>query len=138
MTDEELADLLEAALARRTDRVAQAALGLVPPDVRARVVALQEDLAKLALAEPAAAASPSLRARLLATVRGKTSRRALLVVDMINDHLTPGRILEVARARDIVPALAARIARARAESTPIVYVLDRHDPNDADLEDWGE
>ena len=138
MTDEELADLLEAALARRTDRVAQAALGLVPPEVARAVVALQEDLAKLALTEPAAAADPSVRARLLATVRAKKTRRALLVVDMINDHLTPGRILEVPRAREIVPALAARIARARAESTPIVYVLDRHDPDDTDLEDWGE
>ncbi|HEY1959771.1 MAG TPA: isochorismatase family cysteine hydrolase [Polyangiaceae bacterium] len=138
MTDEELADLLEAALARRTDRVAQAALRLMPAEVRAEVVALQEDLAKLALAEPAAAADPSVRARLLATVRSKQTRRALVIVDMINDHLTPGRILEVPRARDIVPALAARIARARAEATPIVYVLDSHDPNDPDLEDWGE
>src|SRR6185312_9336810 len=110
----------------------------MPAEVRREVVALQEELAKLALAEPAAAADPSVRARLLATVRAKKTRRALLVVDMINDHLTPGRILEVPRARDIVPALAARIARARAESTPVVYVLDRHDPDDADLEDWGE
>lgn len=138
MTDEELADLLEAALARRTDRVAQAALGFMPAEVRGEVVALQEELAKLALAEPAAAADPSVRARLLATLRAKKTRRALLVVDMINDHLTPGRILEVPRARDIVPALAARIARARAESTPVVYVLDRHDADDTDLEDWGE
>ena len=138
MTDEELADLLEQALARRTDRVAQAALGLFPPGVRENVVALQEDLAKLALAEPAAAADPSVRARLLATVRARKPRKALLVVDMINDHLTPGRILEVPRARDIVPALAARIARARAEGTPVVYVLDRHEPGDTDLEDWGE
>lgn len=138
MTDEELADLLEVALARRTDRVAQAALALLPEDVRKKVVALQEDLASLPLAEPAASPDASVRERLLATVRSKKARKALLVVDMINDHLTPGKILEVPRAREIVPALAARIAQARRDGTPVVYVLDRHEPGDTDLDDWGE
>jgi nicotinamidase/pyrazinamidase len=71
-------------------------------------------------------------------VRARKPRRALLVVDMINDHLAPGRILEVPRAREIVPALAARIAEARNAGVPIVYVLDQHDPSDIDLDDWGE
>jgi len=111
---------------------------LMPEGVREAVVALQEDVAALALSEPAAAADPAVRARLLATVRARAARRAVLVVDMINDHLTPGRVLEVPRARRIVPALAARLAQARRDGTPVVYVLDRHDPGDTDLEDWGE
>ncbi len=138
MTDDELAALLEFALAKRPDRVAAAALGLLPESTQAEVVRLQEKLAALALTEPEAAPGASLRARILETVRGRKTKRALLVVDMINDHLTPGSILEVPRAREIVDALAARLAAARAEGVPIVYVLDRHDPDDPDLEDWGE
>jgi nicotinamidase-related amidase len=76
---------------------------------------------------------------LLASVRAaRKIKKALVVVDMINDHLTPGSILEVPRARHIVTALAARIEKARADGVPVVYVLDRHDPNDSDLEDWGD
>jgi nicotinamidase/pyrazinamidase len=131
-------ELLEVVLARRPDRVAEAALALLPEDVRREVIAVQEELGAVALAEPAAAPASEIRVRLLETLRkARAPRRALVVVDMINDHLTPGRILEVPRARDIVPALVERIAAARREGTPIVYVLDRHDPTDSDLEDWG-
>jgi nicotinamidase-related amidase len=48
--------------------------------------------------------------------------------------------LEVPRARAIVPALQRRLDEARAASTPIVYVVDEHDPSDQDLdgiEGWG-
>jgi nicotinamidase-related amidase len=139
MTDEELADLIEVALARRPDRVAQAALGFLPPDERRKVVELQEQLARLAHGLPPETPPAKLRERLLATVRaGRKARKAVLVVDMINDHLTPGRILEVPRARDIVPALIARLDEARKSGTPVVYVLDQHDPTDSDLDDWGE
>jgi nicotinamidase-related amidase len=61
----------------------------------------------------------------------------MLVVDMQNDHLTRGRPLEVPRARDIVPALVARLDLARREGIPIVYVLDEHEPDDSDLDIWG-
>jgi nicotinamidase/pyrazinamidase len=139
MTDEELADLIEVALARRPDRVTQAALGLLAPADRKKVVELQEQLARLAHALPPEAPPAALRARLLASIRStRKARKALLVVDMINDHLTPGRILEVPRAREIVPALAARIAEAHRSGTPVVYILDQHDPTDSDLDDWGE
>ncbi len=139
MTDEELADLIEVALVRRPDRVARVALGLLPPAQRKQVVELQEQLAQLAHALPPAPPPAKVRERLLATVRaGRKARKALLVVDMINDHLMPGRILEVPRARDIVPAMIARLEEARRSGTPIVYVLDQHDPTDSDLDDWGE
>ena len=137
LRDMTLDEILEVVLARRPDRVAQAALELLPEEARREVVAAQEQLAALALTEPAASPNPAVRARILETLRHARPRRALLVVDMINDHLTPGRILEVPRARDIVPALAERIAAARKAKTPIVYVLDRHAPDDSDLDDWG-
>lgn len=139
MTDEELANLLEVALARRPDRVAQAAYTLLPDEAKPLIGPVQDDLAALALVEPAAAPPATLRERILATVRStRKPRRVLLVVDMINDHLVPGRILEVPRARGIVPALAKRLADARRDGVPVVYVVDQHDPTDSDLDDWGE
>jgi nicotinamidase-related amidase len=55
---------------------------------------------------------------------------------MIVDHLTPGRPLEVPRARDIIPRVARRIEEARAVGTPIVYILDQHTPDDPELDEW--
>jgi nicotinamidase/pyrazinamidase len=137
MTEEELASLLEFVLARRPDRVAQAALGTLTPELRSVAVELAEAMSSLAWSEAAEAPSAELRKRILATVAARKPRKALLVVDMINDHLTPGRPLEVPRAREIVPALQERLAAARKEGTPIVYVLDQHDPSDTDLDVWG-
>jgi nicotinamidase-related amidase len=44
--------------------------------------------------------------------------------------------VEVPRARDIVPALAARLDAARAGGIPVVYVVDRHESDDPDFEAW--
>jgi nicotinamidase-related amidase len=65
-------------------------------------------------------------------------RRALLVIDMIHDHLDPGALLEVPRARSVVPALKERLLAARERGIPIVYVVDEHDPDDPDLSLWGD
>ena len=135
----DLDELLEIVLTPRQDRVAEAALTLLPEDLRHQTVAVQEDIAILALAEPAALPNDAVRERLLRTVQDTPApRRALLVVDMIHDHLVPGRILEVPRAREIVPALAQRIEAARKQGVPVVYVCDQHEPDDTDLDDWGE
>jgi nicotinamidase-related amidase len=56
---------------------------------------------------------------------------------MQNDHLAAGGPLEVPRARNIVPALAARLEAARREGVPIVYVVDQHEADDSDLDSWG-
>ena len=76
MTDEELADLIEVALARRPDRVAQLALGLAPEALRAQVVDAQEVLATLALeAAERDAARRAARADLGDAARAKTEER---------------------------------------------------------------
>jgi nicotinamidase-related amidase len=117
----------------------------IPPEVALReLAAVNEALAALAhdpqLVDKNALPSAGLRDRILKTLSSKSQtkpiRRALLVIDMLNDHLTPGRPLEVPRARAIIPALEARIEAARKESTPIVYVCDQHEPNDSDMEEW--
>jgi nicotinamidase-related amidase len=94
-------------------------------------------LASLAVALPEAPQAPALRDRILHTLTHRARpRAALLVIDMLNDHLTPGSSMEVPRARDIVPALAERISLARTAGIPIVYVVDSHDPDDPDLDEW--
>jgi nicotinamidase/pyrazinamidase len=117
----------------------------IPPDVAAREVAMvNEALAAFALSpdfvDTNARPSAGLRDRILKTLSTRTktepNRRALLVIDMLNDHLTPGRPLEVPRARAIIPALEARIQAARKASMPIVYICDQHEPNDTDMEEW--
>jgi nicotinamidase/pyrazinamidase len=141
MSDETaLADLLEFVLSGRPERLADLATAQMPASQRADLGAVTDAIAALGLALEPVAPDPALRARILASVRERSerpSRSALVVCDMINDHLTPGRTLEVPRARDIVAALASRIGAARAAGTPVVYVLDRHQPGDPELDEWG-
>jgi nicotinamidase-related amidase len=129
--------LLAMLLARAPDRIVDATAAPFPQD-QAELRELRESLADLAHAAEPVAPPARLRERLLATkpqVR-RPKRPVLLVLDMLVDHLTPGRPIEVPRARDIVPALKARIAKARAKGTPIIYVCDSHEPDDPDLRTW--
>ena len=98
---------------------------------------IADTLAALALALPAEPLQDGLRERIAASLRGvRKARSAVLVIDMLNDHLTPGLPLEVARARAIVPALVSRLDAARAGGVPVVYIVDQHEPGDPELEVW--
>jgi nicotinamidase-related amidase len=140
MSDETaLAELLEFVLAGRPERLTDLAVSQMPPEQQAAVRLVAETVAALGLAQPGVAPAASSRDRVLASLAQRLARRprrALLVCDMIRDHLTPGKPLEVPRARDIVPALAARIDQARSAGEPVVYVLDRHEPGDPELDEW--
>jgi nicotinamidase-related amidase len=135
-----LPDWVEFLLQGRPDRVTAAMLAGESPEVRRVAREAQEGLAAMALALEPVAPSAALRDRILASVgdrlRIAQKRTALLVIDMLNDHLTPGGSLEVPRARDVVPALRARLEAARAAGVPVVYVCDEHDPDDPDLDEW--
>lgn len=135
--EEQLADLAGFALAGRPERVEDGILMLAPATVREGVRSIRETLATLALVEAPVPPPPALKARIIATLAKRTPRRAVVVIDMINDHLTPGVLLEVPRARVIVPALRARLDAARAAGIPVVYVVDEHEPDDPDLDAWG-
>jgi nicotinamidase-related amidase len=119
------------------ERVLSAASAASPEDTQ-DLRNMRESLALYALASPPVEPSPALRARLLgARPRPRRPKKPVLaVLDMIQDHLTPGRPLEVPRARDIVPALQARIREARQHGIPIVYICDTHPPDDPDFKDW--
>lgn len=129
--------LLELLLSGAPDRVVDGLAALHPADA-ADLAQVREDFADLALAAPAATPSAALRARLLAgSPRPRRPvRPVLLVLDMINDYLTPGGPLEVPRARNVVAALADRLRQARMKGVPVVYVCDTHPPDDPDFRDW--
>lgn len=135
--DEQLADLAAFVLAGRPEKVEDGVLMMVPPEFRAAVRDTREVLAVLGRAEEPAAPPAELRAKLLESLARRTARRALVIIDMINDHLAPGSLLEVPRARAVVPALKKRIEEARAAGVPIVYVVDEHEADDPDLDAWG-
>lgn len=109
------------------------------PGVKAAIDADLEALASLGLALTPVAPPPSLRDRIAKAIEATPSssrRAALLIVDMLRDHLEPGSVLEVPRARDIVPAVKQRIAQARREGEPVVYLVDHHEPGDPELLAW--
>ncbi|HEY8073778.1 MAG TPA: isochorismatase family cysteine hydrolase [Labilithrix sp.] len=135
--EEMLADVAGFVLAGRPERIDDGLLALQPPEVRAGVREVREALTMLALAEEPKAPPADLKVRMLATIASRKTRRALVVIDMIKDHLDPGALLEVPRARMVVPALKDRIAEARKAGVPVVYVVDEHDPDDPDLDAWG-
>jgi nicotinamidase-related amidase len=135
-----LADLLAFLLAGRAERITQAVHSQMQPETKAGVGAVTDTVAALGYAVDPVTPSPALRDRILATFQARhaqQARTALLVCDMLVDHLTPGRPMEVPRARAIVPAVARRIAEARGAGVPVVFVCDRHAPDDPELAEWG-
>lgn len=135
-----LGDIAALLLANRNEGLEIAQLSVLPPEVQSILRVARSTLAAIGRGEPEEIPPSHVRARIMTTVSAlmRPARTALLVVDMINDHLEPGSTLEVPRAREIVGAIKARIAKARAENTPIIYVLDEHEEDDADLDTWGQ
>ncbi len=63
-------------------------------------------------------------------------KKALLVIDMLNDFVLEGAPLEVHEGRKILPALKRRIEEARREGIPIIYICDSHDKDDEEFKVW--
>lgn len=64
-------------------------------------------------------------------------RRALVVIDMLEDFVRPGAPLEVPRTRDILPAVRRRLGRARRAGELVVYLCDAHKKNDPEFSRMG-
>src|SRR5262245_3438890 len=107
--------LIELLLAGTPERVLDALVSASPDDA-ADLRQARETLGDLALSALAAPSS-ALRERILASRARpvRPSRPAIVVLDMIQDYLTPGGPLEVPRAREIVGALKRRLVEARAK-----------------------
>lgn len=63
-------------------------------------------------------------------------KRALLVIDMLNDFVLEGAPLEVPNNRRMLPALRRRIEEARRTGVPVVYICDAHAPDDPEFASW--
>lgn len=64
------------------------------------------------------------------------STTALLIADMINDFVVKGAPLEIPRARRIVSHIRRRVARARREGIPVIYICDKHRKDDPEFKVW--
>ncbi len=63
-------------------------------------------------------------------------KKAIIVVDMINDFVT-GKIGGV-RAQKIVPNIAALLKKARKQGIQVIYLKDAHTVNDKEMSIWGQ
>lgn len=110
------------------------------PEARADLDATREALGLLGLALDPVPVRETSRDRLAAALDAlerPPRRPALVVMDMLRDHLTPGAPLEVPRARAVVPAMRRALEDARRDGVPVVYLCDHHDPGDPELDAWG-
>lgn len=111
--------ILEMLLAGTPDCFLDAAARVSPEDA-ADIRALREELAMEALAVAPVAPSASARDRFLARKPRprRPERPVMIVLDMIQDHLTPGVALEVPRARTWCPRCASASTKAAPRACP--------------------
>ncbi|MFN3466203.1 MAG: cysteine hydrolase family protein [Candidatus Brocadiales bacterium] len=64
------------------------------------------------------------------------AKKALLVIDMLNDFVKRGAPLEVPSARGIVRNIRRELEKARRAGIPVIYCCDRHEPRDREFEVW--
>lgn len=65
------------------------------------------------------------------------SKKALLVIDMLNDFVKSDGALPVPDAEELVPRIKEVIDRFRAKNLPVIYVCDSHMPDDKEFDVWG-
>lgn len=65
-----------------------------------------------------------------------TGKVAFLIIDMLNDFVLEGAVLEVPATRKIIPTLKKRIEKARKKKIPIIYICDSHAKDDKEFEIW--
>ncbi len=64
-------------------------------------------------------------------------KKALLIIDMLNDFVQPGAPLEVPETRSIVNAIQSQITEARENNVPVIYICDNHAPDDPEFSRMG-
>lgn len=62
-------------------------------------------------------------------------KKAILVIDMLVDFVTPeGALFCGPEAQAIIPRIKEVLAQARKDGMPVVYICDRHHPDDPEFE----
>lgn len=63
-------------------------------------------------------------------------RRALLVIDMLNDFIREGAPLRVPGGEKIVKNIQRKLREARRKGIPIIYLCDQHPRRDPEFRVW--
>jgi len=63
-------------------------------------------------------------------------RKALLIIDMLNDFIQEGAPLRVPGADRIIPNIKREVGKARSEGVPVIYICDRHRKDDPEFKVW--
>jgi nicotinamidase-related amidase len=63
-------------------------------------------------------------------------KTALVIIDMLNDFIRPGRSLYVPGAEAIVPVIRELAAAVRARGLPVIQLTDAHAPDDPEFAGW--
>lgn len=63
-------------------------------------------------------------------------KKALLIVDMVNDFVDTGGALPVKGAQELISPIAALSALYRANEDLVIYTNDAHTFNDPEFKDW--
>ena len=66
------------------------------------------------------------------------TKKALIIIDMLNDFVLKGASLEVPDTRKIITNIQREILIAHKKSYPVIYVCDSHEINDREFKhfDW--
>lgn len=65
------------------------------------------------------------------------AKKALLVIDMLNDFVREGAPLEVPNTRKVIPSIKREVERTRKAGEPVIYVCDSHEPDDKEFRRFG-
>ena len=65
------------------------------------------------------------------------AKKALLIIDMLNDFIQEGASLEVPDTRKIIPAIKREIQEAHKQGIPVIYLCDSHKDDDEEFTHFG-
>lgn len=60
--------------------------------------------------------------------------RALIIIDMLKDFLEEDGALCIGDSREVVRNVASRLKEWRADGEPVIFICDRHRPEDAEFD----
>lgn len=66
----------------------------------------------------------------------KSGKKALLIIDMVNDFVLDEGTLQVPDARNIVLNIKDYIEEFHKNNDPVIYINDSHDPKDSEFNRW--
>ncbi|NLX90883.1 MAG: cysteine hydrolase [Firmicutes bacterium] len=59
--------------------------------------------------------------------------KALLIIDMLRDFLEKDGALFIGNPEEVINNVSARLQQWRSQGNPVIYIMDRHLPNDAEF-----